>query len=199
MADLLPPPLASDARSQAMEAMSQRWDSFDWLPLCVFLVDLVAAEALPFLAEQFGVMGYDGWAFADSEAARRELVKSAIRIKRKKGTPWAIKRALGLAGFPNVEVWEHWQSVHLRKAGGGYLDGAKKLDGTKLLNGPPEPESRYLTGHWAEYTVYVSRETLSARQVADIRRICEVWAPARSKLVAVVQVGADGAEVIHRV
>lgn len=95
MADQLPPALAGDERFAILcELLQEEFDSLDLSPMLVYLVDVVPAQVLPHLAEQFHVMGLEGWRHARDDQEQRELIKRAIELHRYKGTPWAIEQVL---------------------------------------------------------------------------------------------------------
>lgn len=95
-----------DASTDAMAVLIDRTGTVDITPLLVYLIDNVAASALPHLAEQFSVTGYDGWALANGETDRRELIKQAIELHRHKGTGWAVKQAIAALGFAGeISEW----------------------------------------------------------------------------------------------
>lgn len=95
MADQLPPALAGDERFAILcELLQEEFDSLDLSPMLVYLVDVVPAQVLPHLAEQFHVMGLEGWRYARDDQEQRELIKRAIELHRYKGTPWAIEQVL---------------------------------------------------------------------------------------------------------
>jgi phage tail P2-like protein len=85
--------------------------------LLVYIIDNVDASALPYLAEQFDVLGYKGLKLATTEAAKRQVIKRAIELHRFKGTKWAIQEALKSIGFANIEVletgYDHWAKFGL--------------------------------------------------------------------------------------
>jgi P2-related tail formation protein len=81
--------------------------NMDLSPVLMYLVDTCHVKALPFLAEQFGVLGYKGWKFADTEQKQRALIKNAIRLNQKHGTPYAIRQAMKVIGFDNTVVQEN--------------------------------------------------------------------------------------------
>ena len=97
MSDLLVPPLALDDRSQAIDALAARMTGLDLTPILVYLIDLVPADALPILAEQFNVVG-PLWAYLPDEAAKRRAIKESVAWHRAKGTPWSVETALAWAG-----------------------------------------------------------------------------------------------------
>lgn len=110
MADdrLLPASLRSDPSAQVYNLLGDRLGNMDIAPLLVYLIDTVPAAVLPYLAEQFHVLGHEGWLLATTDLKRRALLKVALELHRYKGTPWAVERvleSLDLEG--SLEEW--WQ------------------------------------------------------------------------------------------
>ena len=64
--------------------------------LLVVLTDNAPLDALPHLAEQFHIMGNEGWLLVNSEEEKKALIKSAIKIHRYKGTKYALIKVLEL-------------------------------------------------------------------------------------------------------
>lgn len=89
-----------------IEAAADEIGSFDLSPLLVYMIDTVPSSALPWLAQQFGVLGFRGWDLITTDLERRSLIKTAIEIWRYKGTPYAIKQALKSIGYNNVQIIE---------------------------------------------------------------------------------------------
>ena len=52
------------------------------------------SSALPHLAEQFHVLGNEGWLFANTEQEKRALIKNAIELHRYKGTKYSLEKVL---------------------------------------------------------------------------------------------------------
>ncbi|QDQ27705.1 phage tail protein I [Chitinimonas arctica] len=71
--------------------------------------DHCPAPLLPYLA---WAMSVDGWEFAQTDAQRRQLVRESLALHRRKGTPWAVKRALDIIGFDNARLDEHPAAAH---------------------------------------------------------------------------------------
>ena len=95
--------------------ITEMFSEMDLGQLLVYVIDDVDASALPYLAEQFDVLGYKGWKLAQTESDQRELLKRAIELHRYKGTEWAIIEALKSIGFDNVVLksgvasgYDHW-------------------------------------------------------------------------------------------
>lgn len=106
----------------------------------IYLIDLVDADALPSLGLQFDVMGYKGWLLASTEAEKRDLIKKAIELHRRKGTPWAVKEAIKRFGFPDVVVEERLTDLV------NLYDGTTSYDGTTVYGGDY---------HWAYFRVLI--------------------------------------------
>ncbi|MBO1856859.1 phage tail protein I [Burkholderia cenocepacia] len=106
---LLPPPLARDLSSRALETIAARISTLDLSALVVYDFDAVSASALPSLAEQFRVLGDAGWNLATTEAQQRALLKEAIALHRLRGTPYAVTRVLAILGL-NADMIEWFES-----------------------------------------------------------------------------------------
>lgn len=79
--------------------------------LLIYFIDTVDEAVLPFLAEEFDVLGVKGWDFAITAEQKRKLLKGAIELHRYKGTPWAVMQSLIRCRFVNpvlVEHTTHW-------------------------------------------------------------------------------------------
>jgi len=186
MTDLLPP--NSTQLEHALAASSD----VDQLPVelrTLWSAEHCPAAFLPYLAWTLSV---DFWNMATTEAQQRSLIAGAIAWHRKRGTPWAIKQALAAIGYPVLELVE--QAEYHREwvaAGGRTLDGSWSLDGSATLQ-PPEAGGalvrRTALNHWAEYAIRLNAMdgAWSRDQQERIRRVAEAYAPARSRLVAII-------------
>ncbi|GKT21644.1 phage tail protein [Acidovorax sp. SUPP3334] len=102
MADLLiQPSLGQDANLVALARLPERITHLDMRPLLVYDVANVAASALPYLAEQFNIVG-PVWQYLQDDDARRAAILGAIAWHKAKGTPWSITEALRWIGVPAV-------------------------------------------------------------------------------------------------
>lgn len=186
MADAMPAVLALDPRFAPLAQLSERLARLDLSRLLVNLVDLAEPSALPFLGEQFHIMGWEGWDFAGDDAARRALIKSAIELHRYKGTPWAVKQALAKIGYPDSTLVEYGEyQRQWADAGGRVLDGSWSVDGALSLQPPAGGQIRRLAlNHWAEYAIRlnIGEGAWSREQQRAIRRMAELYAPARCHL-----------------
>lgn len=130
------------------------------------LVELVAPEHLPLLAESRSILGEDGYWLAESDAKRRSLIKGAYELHRYKGTPWAVREIVRRLGFGEIEIIEG-------------LNG-------KYHNGEISRDGRFSHGHgphWAHYRITL-KQPVTNEQAALLRRTLQAFAPARCVLDA---------------
>jgi phage tail P2-like protein len=130
---------------------------------------------LPWLAWTLSV---DEWDPAWSEATKRNMLAESALLHARKGTPWAVKRALQLIGYGNVEILEG--STYRRD--GTYARGGAINHGGDI--GPYEFDVVLNVGG-----------APSAAQQAEIRRRVGYYKNARSHLRRIVAYGVfhDGA------
>lgn len=134
MKSLLPISI-SDEHYQTLATLVEEFFVLDeWQPLVPLLIDTVPAQALPYLAEYFSVLGYDGWEYATTEAEQRALLKQAIELHRYKGTPWAVRTVVGKAGFGTVKI-EEGLDAFSHKIETMEYDRDLYYDGTALYDG----------------------------------------------------------------
>lgn len=163
----LPPPLHADISLRTLTDLTgKRLAEIDLTVLLVYLVDMVQESALPWLAEQFSLTDGDGWDLAESDEAKRELIRGAIELHRYKGTPWSIREILRRLGFGEIELIE----------GIGRL----KYDGTKRYNG------WYIHGDPGSWPVYrvILNQPVTNDQAGSLIRTLESFAPVRCKLAS---------------
>lgn len=143
----------------------------------------IPAHLLPWLAWAVGV---DDWSRHWPESAKRAAIAEAIPIRRRRGTPWALRRALEVLGYTDVDILEHAkQDAEWQAAGGLYLDATWPLDSRDMV---PENAPRVVTVHWAQYALGFNIADAPFR-VADqrlLRRRIDAVAPLRSELVALI-------------
>ena len=155
-----------DQRYKILADLGLRLDLLDTPKLMPRLVELVAPEHLILLAESRSILNEDGYWLAESDSARRHLMKGAYELHRKKGTPWAIREIVRRLGFGQVELIERM--------------------GNKTHNGEIRRDGRYSHGHsdrWAHYRI-IMNAPITNDQAALLRRTLDAFAPARCILAA---------------
>lgn len=115
---LIQPSLALDENLRALAHLPERITGLDASPVFVYDPANVPAAVLPWLADQFNVVG-PLWRFLPDEAARRAAVRNAVQWHRAKGTPWAVTEALRWIGLSAEVVDEYstsnrWAEYELR-------------------------------------------------------------------------------------
>ena len=144
--------------------------SLDELPidkLILRLIDLVDSHHLPILAQSMSVAGVDGYWLAESDEARRNLIKGAYDLHRYKGTPWAVKEIVRRLGFGNATLEEGF--------------GGKRHNGEIIRR-----DGVYNYGHsdrWAYYRIII-HEPITLEQANLLRKTLSAFAPARCILSA---------------
>lgn len=134
------------------------------------LIDIVTPSALPVLAEQFDMLGLNGYALANTDEERRDLLRRAIQIHAKKGTPWSIKEALRLFGYPGAQFIEG-------------IRATARFDGTYTFNGSITFGGGMIG--WAVFDVVFPAAvfaTFTAPDFDKIRAIIEAYKPVRCHL-----------------
>lgn len=119
------------------------------------------APLLPWLAWSLSV---DEWSPDWTEEVKRSTIAASIMVHRRKGTVWAMRRALAAAGLGDAQIQEGWS--------------ASKYDGTFAHDGSRTHAS---SDHWAEYRVTLARP-MSIAQAEQARAILTAAAPARCHL-----------------
>lgn len=105
MAQLTLPTSISDDRNRALLDLFERMGELPWDVVLTTNLDQVPADALPHLAWAWSVLD-EGWDLARNDADRRDLLRRAILLHRRKGTPWAVRAGLAAIGLPaRVVEW----------------------------------------------------------------------------------------------
>lgn len=132
------------------------------VPICDFWSpSRCPAALLPWLAWALAV---DHWDPDWPDETKRITIAASIDVNRRKGTVWAMRRALEAAGLGDAEIREGWSATQ--------YDGSITYDGSHTY-APSD--------HWAEYRVNLTRPA-SIAQAQMARAILTSAAPARSSL-----------------
>jgi phage tail P2-like protein len=151
----LPPALAGDERFALLcDLLDQALADLDLNVMLVYLIDLVKPSLLPTLADQFSLLDETAWVLAESEEAKRNLIKNAVELHRFKGTPWAIREIIRLLGFGQVTLHEGLRTQP---------------------NASPSA--------WPQYRVVLQRP-ITNDQAVLLRRLLLSVAPARCRLIS---------------
>lgn len=166
--------------------------------------DTCPADALPWLAWALHV---DNWEDAATEAQQRDAIRMSVQLHRKKGTPWAVKRALSTLGLNVDLIDQHEQQAMYAVYGPPRLDGTWKLDGSKRImplssiTGIPQVQ------HWAQFIVRLNlADVQDATVLRKLRALIDEWKPARSwplfvywlRIYFAVTIGVDSHFVMQK-
>lgn len=161
-----------DDRGKAAEVLIARLSDVNQDLVMLQDPDVVPAQALTALAWGWDMLG-PLWAALSTDADRREYLKNVNDLQGKRGTPWAVKEALRILGWPNAQILDN--------------QGALLYDGTADFNGFWYYGTGF--GEWYEWGVELDLTDgrgFSAEQYALVKTVAEFFAPVRSRLVRIV-------------
>ena len=100
-------PMTSTPLERAIEAScAKRCQDFDYDLSGLYSADNCPVQLLPWLAWSISAPAWDdNW----TEAEKRQAIRVAIALNRKRGTVWAVKEALKTASL-SVNLIEWWQT-----------------------------------------------------------------------------------------
>jgi phage tail P2-like protein len=189
MTSLLPPNITS--LEQNLETVTSEAENVQAPLDTLWDAEEIPADILPWLGWAVGV---DRWSRRWPDEAKRAAINEAIPIRRLRGTVWAVRRALEVLGYTDVEILEHArQDAEWRAAGGRYIDGAWLLNDDVILGGDLVDAPRVVTTDWAQYALAfnIAEAPFEARDQRRIRDRVEDAAPLRSELIALIYRYAD--------
>lgn len=160
---LLPP--NATAQERALEGATARIGDVPAPLRDLWNPDTCPAALLPWLAWAFGV---DEWDAKWSDEAKRNTIRDAVMIQRRKGSVWSIKRTIANAGYGD--------SMLIEGSSNNFYNGAFTHNGLKTYGDPTE---------WARYRFVLSRP-ISNDQAAQVRRMLDQTAPARCHLIEMI-------------
>jgi len=124
--------------------------------------DRCPTDKLAWLAWAFSV---DEWDDAWPEDSKRQTIRDALQVQKRKGTVWSIRRVLANAGYGSATLIEGLYS--------------RTYDGSALFNGFDKYGD---STQWATYRAILDRP-MTNKQAQQVRRLLEITAPARCHLV----------------
>lgn len=160
---LLPP--SASAQERAIGATVARLSAVPVPVRSTWNPDTCPADLLPWLA---WALGCDEWSPDWSDEAKRQTIREAVSVQRKKGSVWSVRRALENAGYGTAELVE---GIY-----GAVYNGTLTHDAFSTYGDPTQ---------WANYRVILDRP-ISNAQAAQVRRILKNTAPARCHLVEMI-------------
>lgn len=167
MADdsLLIPALRSDATMKAFESLTRRLLDQNVPAVVVMDIDNLPTSAIQHMAEQLSILDEPAWELAETDAARRNLLKRAFELHRFKGTVYAVRLVFLMLGLGEIEIIEG-RAGHIRD--GTYVRNEYIVRGDASVQ-------------WAVYRV-ICKRLLTLKQANTARRMLSYIAPARCVL-----------------
>ena len=124
------------------------------------------AHWLPWLAWERSIGDEEGWAFAESEQVKRNLIASYIVLHQHKGTLSVIRQLFRDLRLGEIDIIERVAKLR--------WNGEAVFDGKHLFGGAP--------GDWAKYAI-VCKRPVTNEQAEILKKILESIAPKRCELV----------------
>lgn len=157
--------IAQDQRFTILADLALRYQAMPGHKLIPRLLESVDSGHLELLAESRSIIGADGYWLAKDDKTRRQLIKDAVRLHRRKGTPWAVREICRRLGFGEVVL----------------IEGL----GGQLYNGSINHKGIYMYGDhrlWAHYSIVFNRP-ITNTEARLLRETLPAFAPARCVLV----------------
>lgn len=96
----------NDYSSKVFEELFARYQELDTDCLLVYLLDSVDESALVHLAEQFHIMGNEGWLTCKNVSEKRSLIKNSIKLHKYRGTVYSLIKVLEIMELTGkIEEW----------------------------------------------------------------------------------------------
>lgn len=157
--------IAQDPRFTRLANLSLGYRKLALTKLMPRLLEQVDDNHLELLAESRSMVGSDGYWLAKDNKTRRQLIKDAVFLHRRKGTPWAVREICRRLGFGDIKL----------------IEGL----GGQIYNGSINHKGIYMYGDhrlWAHYSIILSRP-ITNTEARLLRETLPAFAPARCVLV----------------
>lgn len=163
MSNLLPP--NATPQEHALDDATARVGGVPVIVRELWDPDTCPNNLLAWLAWAFGV---DEWDNNWSDEAKRNTIRSAVAVQRKKGSVWSVKEVIKAAGYGD--------SILIEGNSNHFYDGAGHHNGLFTYGDATE---------WARYRFILMRP-ITNKQAAQVRRILDYTAPARCHLIELI-------------
>lgn len=96
----------NDLSLQIMDRLHSRFQNINLDFLNIYKVDDIHESILPYLGEQFHVLGNEGWLQARNNEEKKALIKNSISLHKHKGTRFAVEQALKMFNLTTeIKEW----------------------------------------------------------------------------------------------
>ena len=165
------PSILPSNNSPLMHALAQLSEqqiaSLDWR---VILLNREAATCqthfLPYLAWENSIADAEGWGFAETETAQRNLIQNYVAKHQHKGTPAMIRQLFRDLQLGEIDILERVHNLT--------FDGSATFDGNFFFGGGSDD--------WAKYAIVLKR-VVSIAQAEIIKQFLAEITPLRCELV----------------
>lgn len=168
---LLPASISAEHIKVFEQIVRERRSELPFSKLLIYIIDTVDSVALPYLAQQFNVLGNRGWRWAETDQQKRDLLKRALKMQRKEGTEFSVKESLKVLGINNAVI-QH-------PIPGNTYNGQWSHNGTITYGG---------AYHWAVFRVLLDLDEIAGLPDLEIQDVVDLvieWKNVRSKLLSV--------------
>jgi hypothetical protein len=177
MAELQFAPSVRDARGLGLEAVLARHAAIDPAIIQTNHLATVVEAALPAIAWGWDMLG-PLWDALPDTATKRTFLLAVADLQGRRGTPWSVKTAMAILGWPNAVVIENQGAL--------YYDGSADFDGYWWYG--------TAMGAWYEWAIELPlalADGFTAGDLALVEEIAQFYGPLRSRMVRTVLHMAD--------
>src|SRR5690606_30731532 len=108
-------------------------------------------------------------------------VANQIALHRRRGTVWAVKRAVQRSGLTARSIEQKEQRAIYDALGALNLDGTWSLDGSKKIGPIDAVAGVPQVQHWAQFIVQLDlAQAEHPKAIEQARRLIDAWKPQRS-------------------
>jgi len=193
------PAILNDTRCLAFAAALDRSLSLEPWQACPLKLEHASDEVLWELARQFGVAG-PLYQAMKTRSQKERLVEMALRLQRKRCTPWAVEEVMRLLGYTDAKVLDRVggtlrYDAETNHAGHYMFDGGVNDVWLNRYRGDIEHQGDYIfdaikrrsTMEWYQYKIrlYMAGDSraLTDDDRAQAALLAEDWAPLHCELI----------------
>lgn len=169
----VPGGIADDSTRVLVQLIDERFGGVGVEKVLVWHLDSTVESAIPHVAEMIGL---DGPEFQGGTP--RELLRRGIVLRRRRGTPWALREVLRRLGYGEIEIIEVLSSRH---------DGEYLYDGARMYGGDEQPGI-----FWLEVKIAESKSAAWVRALWDV---IDAWKRKSFWQVLILRRAADDLEL----
>lgn len=136
--------------------------------------ELCPPQLLPWLAWERHV---DSWDDSTTTVQQRKAISISLGLHKKKGTRWAVQRALSVFGFYIEIIEQRDQRAMYAELNPHYLDGTWRLNGAVCLRALDRQMYCPQIDHWAKFIVRMNLADVSDMNLTRVKKLVDEWKP----------------------